>query len=165
MGYASPIQAQRATEYEVKAAFLYNFARFVTWPDTAFAKDNSPFIIGLFGTDPFGQTLSQTITGKTTQSRPFQIRHITKIEDATQCHILFISDPPQKQLQALLHQMLSLPILTIGEQDGFCQIGGMINFVIEERHVRFEINPEAAERANLVISSRLLRLARIVKDE
>jgi hypothetical protein len=163
-GFATESFAQRATEYEVKAAFLYNFARFVTWPDATFKEPNAPLVIGIFGKDPFGFTLEQTIHDKTAQNHPLVVRRYQNIEDTHTCHILFIASSEQKELTSLLNHLQTSSILTVGEQNNFCQNGGMINFILVNRRVRFEINPQAIERSTLTISSRLLKLAQIVKD-
>ena len=164
-GFATESFAQRATEYEVKAAFLYNFARFVTWPDSTTKEANAPLVIGVFGKDPFGSTLEQTIRNKTAQNHPIIIQHYQNIEDVHTCHILFIGTTEQKELTSLLTHLQTAPILTVGEQNDFCQNGGMVNFILVNRRVRFEINPQAIERSKLTISSRLLKLAQIVKDK
>ncbi len=163
--FVTESSAQRATEYEVKAAFLYNFARFVTWPDSSFQSPNPPLIIGVFGNDPFGSTLEQTIQDKTAQNHPLIIQRFKKIEDTHNCHILFIAPSAQKELTSLLKHLQTSPILTVGEQNDFCQNGGMINFILVNRRVRFEISPQAIERSALIMSSRLLKLAQIVKDK
>lgn len=164
-GFSTEAPAQRATEYEVKAAFLYNFARFVTWPDSAFAQANSPLVIGVFGSNPIGTTLEKTVQGKSIQDHPFIIEQFHSLEDIKTCHILFISPTERSQLNTLLDHVKNKPILTISEQNNFCQMGGMINFILQKRNVRFEMNPDAIDQANLSISSRLLKLAQIVKDE
>jgi len=164
-GFSTESFAQRATEYEVKAAFLYNFARFVTWPDSTFEAPHAPLIIGIFGDDPFDSTLEQITRDKIVQNHPLTIQRFQNIEDTHACHILFISPSEQKELTALLEHLQTTSILTVGEQNDFCQNGGMINFILVNRRVRFEINPQAIERSALTISSRLLKLAQIVKDK
>ena len=157
--------AQRPTDYDIKAAFLYNFAKFVDWPANAFESPQSPLIIGVFGPDPFGPTLDRTIRNKTVQDRPLIVRRIQSPERLRECHILFLDASKLDSLQEIIKQIESAPVLTVSEVDGFCFNGGMINFVLEQNRVRFEINPNAATKARLKISSRLLRLARIVADQ
>lgn len=163
--FATESFAQRATEYEVKAAFLYNFARFVTWPDSTFKEAHTPLVIGVYGKDPFGSTLEQTIRDKTAQNQPIVIQHYQDIEDTLTCHILFIGPTEPKELSSLFKHLQTKSILTVGEQNDFCQNGGMVNFILVNRRVRFEINPQAIERSTLSISSRLLKLAQIVQDK
>jgi len=162
---SSEAHAQRAPEYEVKAAFLYNFTRFVSWPDTAFANAMAPLVIGVFGPNPFGSALAKTIEGKTTQAHPIIVQRFSKTNETDRCHILFIGSSDPRELSRILEHLKSSPVLTVGEQDRFCQTGGMVNFILAGRNVRFEMNPDAIDRAALSISSRLLKLAKIVKDK
>lgn len=163
LGAVHQTPAQRPTEYEVKAAFLYNFARFATWPETAFAKPDSPLVIGLWGPDPFGTSLENTIRDKTANGRPLKIRRFSQADDIQGCHVLFIPSSEFRYWAALQTHLEGVPVLTIGEVDGFCETGGMINFILKQNRVRFEINIEAIERTKLEISSRLLRLAENLK--
>lgn len=164
LGAFAETPAQRPTEYEVKAAFLYNFARFVAWPDSAFADKESPLVIGVMEPDPFGAVLDRTIFDKRAQGRRIEVRRFKRLEDVQGCHMLFVSPSSYLQWPALLAHLGTAPVLTVGEGDGFCESGGIINFVLQQNHVRFEINPDAANRADLAISSRLLKLAQLVKD-
>jgi hypothetical protein len=155
-------QPPRAPEYEVKAAFLYNFAKFVDWPPRAFPDSSTPLRICVLGRDPFGDTLSRIGQGKSISGRPITSQAVRSSADARPCHILFIgsSDPAfLKPALALLH---NLPVLTVGESNDFLSLGGMINFVLEQDRVRFEINLEAAESHHLKLSSKLLAVARVV---
>ena len=158
-------QTQTTTGYQVKAAFLYNFARFVQWPDEAFPKHNEPFIIGIIGDDPFGPVLTQTIRDKNIDGRKLIVKHFFSTRDLGFCHILFVSSSEKKQFQSLFSRVRSSSTLTVGDFDDFSKSGGMINFTIVKNKVRFEINPQAAEKVGLKISSKLLKLARIVKSK
>lgn len=151
----------RHDEYAVKAAFLYNFARFVEWPSTTFRKQTDPFVTCVLGADPFGGTLEEILKGKQVDGRAFRILRIADTSEAAACQILFISSSEHKRTAAII---ATLPpgTLTVGEMDGFSAAGGIINFTLNEGHVRFEVNRRAAERAGLQISSRLLSLAQIV---
>ncbi len=148
-------------EYKVKAAFVYNFAKFTTWPAEAFAKSDAPFVIGIVGKDPFGGAIDDTMKGKTVETHPVTIRRV-KWAEAKDCHLLFVSGSEGSKTRDM-DPVKTVPILTVGEVSGFAQRGGIINFVSEDEKIKFEINPEAAKRANLSISSKLLSLAKIVK--
>jgi hypothetical protein len=148
------------SEYQVKAAFLYNFGRFVNWPTGTFAEANSPFIIGVVGRDPFGASLDKAVSGKTMTGHPIVIRRFRRVSDIEQCHVLFISDSERERLAKVLDRAEGRAILTVSEIDGFTARGGMINFVIESKKVRFDINAVAAQRVRLRISAKLLQLAR-----
>ncbi len=162
----SNASAQRPTEYEVKAAFLYNFAKFTEWPSRAFGGDDAPIVIGVLGKDPFGVTLDQTIRGKTVRGRRLEIVRFGHVEDdLKRCHILFIGPSETGRLEGIFESLEGSSVLTVGEGDGFCQRGGVINFVLRQNRVRFEISVDAAERSGLSISSKLLKLAKIVRVE
>lgn len=160
-----PARAQvgAPTEYQVEAAFLYNFAKYVTWPPRAFASATEPFIIGVLGEDPFGDDLVRTIEKeKQVQGRPLVIVRGRTPAEVANCHVLFISASEQPRLAQDLAalQRAGSTALTVGESDDFLVGGGMIRFVIDNSKVRFEINARAAEQSGLVISSKLLSLAR-----
>ncbi|MBI2820275.1 MAG: YfiR family protein [Acidobacteria bacterium] len=161
MGSLSDLQPQTPPpgEYEVKAAFLYNFAKFVEWPSTAFPAPDSPVIIGVLGEDPFGEALELTIAGKLVQGRPLQVQRGQRIENVESCHILFFSSSQRRPLPELLGQLRSLPVLTVGEEEKFIEQGGVIRFLLDDNRVRFDINNLSARKAGLKISSRLLALA------
>ena len=153
-----------AGEYQLKAVFLYNFAKFTEWPAESFADARSPIIIGILGKDPFGATIDQAIKGKTVKGRKLAIKRFEKIEDVKACHILFISSSEEKRLAKIMETLKDSSVLTIGEVKQFAQRGGIINFIIKENKIRFEINVDAAKQAKLKISSKLLELAKIVRD-
>ena len=158
-----PACAQDASEYQVKAAFLYQFTRFVEWPDSAFADGNSPFVIGVVGHDPFGSTLDRAVDGKTVNGRGIVIRRYSQIADVQPCHILFVSESDRDQMSRILARLSNFSTLTVGDCDGFIQHGGIIDFFIEDSRVRFAINPDAANSVGLRVSSKLLQLARVVR--
>ncbi|HUE23932.1 MAG TPA: YfiR family protein [Bryobacteraceae bacterium] len=159
---AIPSIGQVAEEYHVKAAFLYNFARFVEWPSTTFRSPQDPFAICILGADPFGGTLKETVAGKQIEGRDFRILHISEAAQANACQILFIGSSERKRIAATIAALPAAGVLTVGEMDGFAAAGGIVNFTLNEGHVRFQVNPHAAERAKLQISSRMLSLAQIV---
>lgn len=165
LGAALGAQGQEAppTEYQVKAAFLYNFGRFVEWPQSA--APASAFTICVLGKDPFGKALDKLIQGKSLQGRKLAARRLERVEDAGDCRILFISPSEDARLTQILAGLRGRSVLTVGEAKRFAERGGMINFRLEAGRVRFEINPEAAAQAGLTISSQLLRLATIVHQD
>jgi hypothetical protein len=159
--------APRATlaqskEYQVKAAFLFNFAQFVEWPDAAYAGTNASFCIGILGDDPFGAALEQTIQGETIGNHTLTVRRAHEVVDLKNCQMVFISKSEKSHVAEVMSVLGSRPVLTVGEVDGFARAGGGINFYLEGTRVRFEINPAAAQKGGLKISSQLLSLGKIV---
>jgi uncharacterized protein DUF4154 len=147
------------SEYEVKAAFLFNFAKFVDWPPKAFADTNSPIVLGILGKNVFGNDLEKTIRDRKVNDHEFQFKILTSAADATNCHIVFISPSEKANFSKIIGSLHNASVLTVSETDGFIQAGGMINFKIEDAKIRFEISDEAAKKAGLKISSKLLSLA------
>jgi len=155
-------QTARASEYQVKAVFLFNFAQFVDWPAEAFPDSNTPLVIGVLGDDPFGGVLDQTVGDEHLGRRPFQVRRYHSVDEIKTCHILFVSRPEGDRPQSILAGLKNRPILTVSDADGFAERGGMIRFVTDRSRIRLKINLEAAQAAHLTISSKLLRVAEIV---
>jgi len=155
--------AQPTNEYQVKAAFLYNFAKFVDWPAQSFKGPDDPIAICVLGQNPFGSVLEDTVNGKTLEGRAFVVRNIFDVQQAGGCHILFVSTSERKHLPSILAAIRTPGVLTVGESDGFAAEGGVINFKLEDGRVRFEINLDAAAKKGLQIRSNLLSLAQIVK--
>jgi hypothetical protein len=156
---------QALDEYQVKAAFLYNFAKFVEWPPEAFKTPKDPILVCVLGRNPFGNALEEAIRGKSIAGRPFAYRHVSDAESASACQILFVGSEESKHFRSLLESLKPMGILTVGEAQGFAADGGVINFKLDEGRVRFEINVAAAEHQQLHISAKLLSLAQIVKPE
>ena len=152
-------------EYHVKAAFLYNFAKFVEWPEEAFRGPNDPITIGILGKDPFGSYLDRTIKNKTVKGRNLVVKRFEKANDLQACHILFISASEQKRLSQVLNKLNNWNVLTVSDIESFSRVGGMVNLIREGNKVRFEINVDAAKRAGLKISSHVLKLANIVRND
>jgi hypothetical protein len=150
-------------EYQVKALFLLNFTKYVNWPPTAFAASNSPITIGICGESKLIDALKSVVAGKTIGDRAISVRHIEDTADLSQCQILFIGDSAAPQMHDILEKAGGLPVLTVGEDDAFGRNGGIINFVLKNANVRLEIDLEAARKAGLTISSRLLAVADVVK--
>jgi uncharacterized protein DUF4154 len=153
---------ETAAEYDVKAAFLYNFTKFVEWPPEAFTDAGSPFQLCVLGEDPFGKSL-QAIAEEPVGERKITLLRTPKMADPAGCQILFISRSEKERMPQILSELRDAPVLTVGDTGGFLDHGGIINFILEGGKVRFEINQEAAERAGIKISSKLLRLATRVK--
>ena len=158
---ATPALAQAADEYHVKALFLYNFAKFVDWPPNMQA---GPICIGVLGDGPVEEALGETVQGKTANGRSFVVKRLRHDEDGEGCHIIFVSDSEKKRLRLILDSLRGCKVLTVGEVEGFAANGGVINLEIVDNKVRFEVNIDAAERAGLKLSSKLLSLAKIVRD-
>jgi hypothetical protein len=157
---SAPGQQLQLPEYQLKAAFIFNFAKFVEWPAEAFPEPQSPFVIGILGATPLKEQLQQVISGKKINDRPVSFREFTSAAQSTNCHILFVSASERTRLPELFRSLGALPVLTVGETEQFLAVGGMINFVSEEKKIRFEISDESAKKAHLKISSKLLTLAR-----
>jgi len=149
-------------EYQIKAAFLFNFAQFVQWPESAFPDAGAPFCIGILGDDPFGGVLEDTIQGETINHHKLTVRHAQRFEDLENCQMIFICKSEESRLSGIFSKIDSKPILTVSEIDGFAENGGAINFYLQGNKVRFEINPGFAQRGGLKISSQLLSLGKVV---
>jgi hypothetical protein len=146
---------------QVKAAFLFNFAKFVEWPSAAFANRTDPFTFCISG-EPLHRALDGTVRGETISSRRIVVRRLNTEDPVRGCQILYTGGPASVDV-ALLRAAAGVPVLTVGESTDFIRSGGMIRFTENARRIRFEINPDAAERVSLRLSSRLLRLAEIVR--
>jgi hypothetical protein len=153
----------RADEYRIKAAFLYNFAKFIEWPVQAFKSPSDPIVIGVLGKNPFGDALAEAVSGKTLGGRAFQVREVTDAQQAAACQIVFVSSSERKRLGPLFSRIGNASVLTVGETDNFASEGGIINFKIDAGIVRLQINVEAARKQQLRISAKLLSLAEIVE--
>jgi hypothetical protein len=156
-------QQLKPNEYQVKATYLYNFGRFVKWPDTAPAGKGDSFSVCVLGQDPFGSILDSTLAGEALDGKPVVLRRISKPHDAGECRILFISSAEEKHLKEILTALDENGVLTVSDMPGFARRGGMIQFVLEGDKIRFEINLASAESARLVLSSELLKVAASVK--
>jgi hypothetical protein len=150
------------TEYQVKALFLLNFAKYVDWPVEAFAQETTPITIGIIGENKFGDDLKNAVAGKNIGGRTITIRQIEREEDWGKCNILFISASEKVHLAQILATVKTMPVLTVGESDQFVQQGGIINFLKKDGKVRLEIGLDAARQAKLQISSKLLGVADLV---
>jgi hypothetical protein len=160
---AVPARAQQAEEYRVKAAFLYHFIQLIDWPPQGQGEEKKPITVCAFGKDPFDGDLEATLQGKTIGLRPLHVRHLKASEDMQACQVLFVPDGERKRVFLALDPLKNLPILTVGEDEDFVKRGGMIGFGMDGANkLRFDVNVDAASRAGLKVSSRLLVLARNV---
>ncbi len=159
-GYPSA-SAQQLDEYEVKAAFLYNFTKFVEWP----AQSNSPFAICIYGDDPFGPTIDQLVRGKSVGGRFIIIRRLKEPIEARQCQIAFVTRSEEAKAQKLVEAVQGTPVLTVGERSKFGKLGGMIFLVMQDNHVSVGVNVPAAEKAGLKLSAKLMSVAKQFKEE
>lgn len=169
-----PAPAVRAQEIDeakalnVRAAYLFNFAKFIEWPDDAFEDEKMPFVIGALGDDPFGKRLDATVKEKKIAQREVKTLRLSwskrtdraKVKD---CHIPYISNSERHRLREIFAALENQPVLLVSDIGGFASDGGMIGFVLEKQRIVFEINRDALEHAELKASAKLLRLARIVK--
>jgi hypothetical protein len=151
--------------YEHRALYLYNFAKFTKWPDSAFANERAPFIIGILGRDPFEKDIA-IVEGKPIKGRTVEVRRFESLERLGPCHILYISDSEKAHLSDVLQRVKGSPVLTVGEMDSFLASGGMVNLIpLENKTLTFDINLPVAEGAGLKLDTRFLRLAHQVKTE
>ncbi len=152
---------QEVREYQVKAAFLHNFAKFVKWPDDAFSGPESPVVIGIIGNDPFGKDLDTLVKDKTIRGRKVEIKRFQSAPPVC-CQVLFIGQASKQSWPLARDVLKDCPALTVSDKADFLEQGGIIQFVNEYNKIRFAINVEASKKAGLHISSKLLNLATIV---
>lgn len=157
-GKAAPV----ANEYQVKAVFLFNFSRFVEWPDSAFASADAPFVVGVFGHDPFGADLDEVVKDEKVNGRPLVVKRLRSADEAADCQIVFIHQSEEKRLGEVLAVLGHRSTLTVSDVPGAAQRGVMIRLVTEKGRVRMRVNVDSARAADLTISSNLLRAAEIV---
>lgn len=159
VGSAQPVAT---TEYQLKAAFLFNFLQFVDWPANAFANPDQPLSICVLGPDPFGADLDAIIAGEHVGGRAIQVLRLAKIDAVSGCHLLFVN-LPQQQVRTALDHLKGQPILTVSDAAPFANLGGMIEFTTENERIRLRVNLRAANEAQLHLSSKLLRRSEIVE--
>lgn len=159
-------KAQNFTEYEVKAAYIFNFSKFIKWPQSTFDNQASPYVLGIYGKDPFGSIIKKIIGNRKSNGRNWVVKYYSRPEQIKQCHILFISDISPSELREIMEYTEKMPILTVGDEiENFCQQGGEINFTHKNSNKRFEINNKEAKKAGLSISSKLLMLSKIITTD
>jgi hypothetical protein len=149
-----------AREYKVKAAFVYNFAKFVEWPAQKLGADNAPLVVGVLGPNPFGDELENALKGRQINGRPLVVRQFENIETARAAHLLFVTLNDESKLRKAFKEY---GVLTVGQSEAFARSGGIITFTFENDKLRFEINIGAAEQAGLKISAQLQKLATTVR--
>ena len=152
----------QTTEYKVKAAFLYNFSRFITWPEHA-SRDDGKFNLCILGGDPFGELLD-ALGGKSVQNNSLEIKRLDNLDQSHVCQIIFVSQTGASDIENIMSTLKDLPALTVSDIEGFTARGGIIEFKLVDKKVRFNINIDAANHAGLTISSKLLSLATVVRD-
>ena len=162
---AQDIDSSDSSEYLIKAGFIYNFAKLVEWPASAFAQPGHSMVIGVLGNDSFAATLERVVDGKKIESRPLLVKRLKWNKDFKDCgcQILFIASPESSRADEMIQLLKGTSVLTIAETPGFTKRGGIIDFTLEDSKVRFEVNVDAARQVGLNISSRLLSLAKIVQ--
>ena len=153
-----------SVEYPVKLAVLYNFTKFVEWPPESFRNSDAPLAICIVGRDPFSPDLEGDLRTRTAAGHPVAVRTLRPTDTLSVCHMVFIPVTEKDQADTIVKHLNGSSTLTVGESEGFAVQGGMINLTVEENTVHFEVNQLAAERARLKISSKLLRMAKIVKE-
>ena len=160
---SSALGQQKPSEYKVEAAYLYNFGRFVEWPAKSATAQTSSFTICVLGEDPFGQALDATLAGETIGNQRVAARRISISQMSGDCQILFISSSEANRLNKIIEALDKSAILTVSDIPRFSQRRGMIEFVLEENRIRFEVNLTATQRAGLTLSSDLLKVATVVR--
>jgi YfiR/HmsC-like len=158
-------QSSGTTDYEVKTAFLFNFAKFIDWPPNSFASPQSTFTICVLGQNPFGNILDDALQGKMIGDRPLVVRRLRDKTEARQCQMVFISSSESAHLAEIIGSLNGANVLLVSDINGFATSGGTIEFTLDDNHVGFRINTDAVGRSGLKFSSKLLALAKIVHDE
>jgi hypothetical protein len=158
-------QNEEAAEYAVKLGFLYNFTKFVEWPPDSFRDPGAPLVICIAGRDPFSQNLEAELRTRKVGDHPVEVRTLAPNDKLSVCHIVFVPITEKDQADRIVRGLKGSSTLTVGETEGFAVLGGIINLTVEDNKVHFEINRLAANRAGLRIGSRLLSIAKIVKEQ
>jgi hypothetical protein len=165
VGSESGSGADGVDEYQLKAAFVGKFVKYVTWPVERLRESDAPLVVGVLGQDPFGDKLEAAFRNRKPDERPVLVRRFAGLDDLAEAHVLFVPERETPRLAEVLRAVKDVGMLLIGESDGFAARGGVINFYLEGDRLRFEINTESAKRQRLKVSSDLLKLARIVADK
>jgi len=152
------------TEYEVKAAYLFNFAKYLEWPADAFAGPQAPLTLCVLGRDPFGEALT-AYQRRTVQGRELRVRRGAGLDDLRGCQMVFVAESEEPRLQRILRANAALPIAMVSDIDGFSDAGGMIGLVDADQRVQFDLNLASAERARIKVNSQLMRIARNTRSK
>ena len=167
---AGPVAAQPgpeatlppSVEYQIKADFVYTVAKFVDWPEKAFAGPGAPLTFGIVGSDVVADAIAQALRGKKVHERPIRTVRITDLRRALECQIVYVSESDPSRVKALLEEVEAASILTVGEGSDFADRGGILGISMRDTLVQFEVNMRSAERAGITISSKILRLGEVV---
>jgi hypothetical protein len=151
-------------EQEVKASFIYTVAKFVDWPESAFAAPDAPMIFEILGDDPVGDALERVVEGKSVKGHPVAVLRAANLDEWTRCHVLIVGRSEGAHLPEILARLRGSNVLTVSESDHFAREGGVMELLLDQNMVRFEVNVDAASRSSLEISSKILRLGRVVRD-
>jgi hypothetical protein len=154
-----------SAEYPIKLGFLYNFTKFVEWPAESYRDAGAPLTICIVGRDPFSADLEAELRTRKVGEHPVQVKALKATDPLSGCHIVFVPATEKGHFDIIMKDLAGSSSLTVGESDGFAAMGGVINLIVEENKVHFEVNPLAAERARLKISSKLMTMAKIVKEQ
>jgi hypothetical protein len=161
---ALPCRAGAPTrEYQVKAAFVFNFTQFVEWPESAFASSDAPFVIGIIRHDPFDGALENAMNGKSVGRHTISVKRFDSADDINACQLLFVPTECDDSLGPIFDKVGKSPVLTVGETDAFMAAGGQFRFYIDGNRVRFEVDPDTIDSAGLKVSAKLMKLARMYK--
>lgn len=161
-----PASAATPNEHTLKVAYLYNFTRYISWPDDTWAANDDEFVIGVLGENPFGQTLDLLAAKKLAKKRRIVVRYFKTLADYKHCHMLFVAAATDQATRAaVIRQTRGQPVLVVGESMGYCEVGSTINFTMRvDGSIRIEINIDAMNRRRMQASAMLLKLATIVRD-
>lgn len=152
-----------AKEYQIKAAFIFNFAHLFKWPDETFTSADTPFQICILGKDPFQVTMDVTVEGENIDGRPVKILRAAEIVEVMQCQIVYISSSEQARLEEILTALRNKPVLTVSDTDNFIEKGGMVKFFDQRNKIRLALYPEAVQESQLHVSAKLLKIAQITR--
>jgi hypothetical protein len=159
----APSQNEENAEYPIKLAFLYNFTKFVEWPPESYREANTPLAICIVGHDPFSPDLETELRTRKVGDHPVEVRPLRATDSVNACHVVFVPITEKDHADKIMKSLQGSNTLTVGESEGFAAMGGIINLVVEGNKLRFEVNTDAADRAGLKISAKLLTMAKIVK--
>lgn len=155
-------QSDEQIEYKLKAVYIYNFLQFVEWPQSAFDSESSPIVIGILGEDPFGKIMDEAVKSEKIGNHPIIVKRFKLISETNDCHVLYVCASEDRNLKNIFIHVKELPILTISDINDFAEEGGNINFYVDDNKLRFEINVKSLQNAKLKVSSKLLRLAKVI---
>jgi YfiR/HmsC-like len=161
-GSVSRAQTEKEIEYRFKAVYILNFFQFVEWPDSAFENGQSPIVLAVLGDDPFGKILDETVQSEKIGSRSIVVKRFHGLNELGPCQALFISSSEKGTVQTILNRIDDHPVLTISDIEDFGDQGGDIGFYFDNNKIRFAINVQALKQSDLRVSSKLLRLAKII---